>query len=599
MNSILTATQWLHAHIAKVVEEAFGISGVQLQISETPEHFEGDLTANIFPLVKLSKLSPEDTGKAIGESLIRDTLHFQSYNVIKGFLNIKLTDYTWAEYIQGFGIENELVALNHSAPKDRVVMVEFSSPNTNKPLHLGHLRNIFLGESLCRMLEVNGFNVIRATLVNDRGVHICKSMLAWMRMGKGATPESIGMKGDHFVGKYYVEFERLYRAEVQELIEQGLPKTEAEKQAPIQLDVQKMLSEWEAGDENILQVWRTMNGWVYSGFDQTYDRLGIRFDKSYYESETYLLGKAVVEEGLAKGVFFTKDNGSVWADLTAYKLDEKLVLRADGTSVYITQDLGTARLKHADFGVDRSIYVIGNEQEHQMKALFAILEMLGEPYAKGLFHLSYGMVELPSGKMKSREGTVVDADDLIEAMVLIAKEKTQALGKANEESEAELNQLYDTLGIGALRYYLLKVDPKKGMLFDPEESIDFKGNTAPFIQYSFARIQSLLRKAGKSGSEEFQMDKVMLAPAERALLIQLSLFRTAVKVENQQDYDPGRIANYVYELASRFSRFYNEIPVLKSDNEDQVHFRLNLCKKTADVIRKCLHILGIDSPEKM
>lgn len=599
MNTILTATQWLHAHIASVVEETFGITGFQLQVSETPAHFEGDLTVNVFPLVKQSKLAPEETGKVIGEKLIEDTLHFQSYNVIKGFLNIKLTEYKWAEYLQAFTIESELAALKHSAPNDRVVMVEYSSPNTNKPLHLGHLRNIFLGESLCRMLEINGFNVIRATLINDRGVHICKSMLAWMRKGEGATPDSTGMKGDHFVGKYYVEFETLYRAEVQELIHQGLTKEEAEKQAPIQQEVQEMLSAWEASDENILQVWRTMNGWVYSGFDQTYNRLGIRFDKSYYESETYLLGKAVVEEGLAKGVFYTKDNGSVWADLTAYKLDEKLVLRSDGTSVYITQDLGTARLKHADFGVNRSIYVIGNEQEHQMKALFAILEMLGEPYAKGLFHLSYGMVELPTGKMKSREGTVVDADDLIDTMVSIAKEKTLALGKANEESEAELNQLYDTLGIGALRYFLLKVDPKKGMLFDPEESIDFKGNTAPFIQYSYARIQSLLRKAGKSGLEPFQMDKLMLDPAERGLLIQLSMFRTAVKIENQQDYDPGRIANYVYELASRFSRFYNEIPVLKSENEDQINFRLNLCRKTADVIQSCLRILGIESPEKM
>jgi arginyl-tRNA synthetase len=599
MNIIPTATEWLHACIANVVANSFGISDTKLQISETPGHFDGDLTVNVFPLVKLSKLNPEKTGKVLGEALIQDTLHFQSYNVIKGFLNIKLTDYKWAEYIQRFSIENELAALKHSSPDDHVVMVEYSSPNTNKPLHLGHLRNIFLGESLCRMLEVNGFKVIRATLVNDRGVHICKSMLAWIRKGEGATPASTGMKGDHFVGKYYVEFEKLYRAEVQVLIDRGLPKEEAEKQAPIQQAVQDMLSAWEAGDENILQVWRTMNGWVYSGFDQTYDRLGIRFDKSYYESETYLLGKAVVEEGLAKGVFFTKDNGSVWADLSAYKLDEKLVLRADGTSVYITQDLGTARLKHADFGVNRSIYVIGNEQEHQMKALFAILEMLGEPYAKGLFHLSYGMVELPSGKMKSREGTVVDADDLIATMVSIAKEKTLALGKASDESETELNQLYDTLGIGALRYFLLKVDPRKGMLFDPEESIDFKGNTAPFIQYSFARIQSLLRKAGKSGLEEFHMDAVNLEPSECALLIHLSMFRTALKVENQLDYDPGRIANYVYELASRFSRFYNEIPVLKSENENQINFRLQLCKKTADVIKACLHILGINSPEKM
>jgi arginyl-tRNA synthetase len=599
MSNSLTAASWLNACILTILKDEFGIEGIQLQVSETPDHFEGNLTVNVFPIVKLSKLSPEATGKVIGEAILKDTLHFASYNVIKGFLNITLTDLRWAEYLQSFDVKTELSAIQSSVPEDNIVMVEYSSPNTNKPLHLGHLRNIFLGESLCRMLEVNGFQVIRATLVNDRGVHICKSMLAWIRTGNGETPESSGIKGDHLVGKYYVAYEKLYRAEVQTLMEAGVSKEEAEKQAPIQQAVQNMLAAWEAGDESVLQVWRTMNGWVYAGFEQTYKRLGIQFDRSYYESNTYLLGKEVVEEGLQKGIFYTKENGSIWADLNAYKLDEKLVLRADGTSVYITQDLGTARLKHAEYGVHRSIYVIGNEQEHQMKALFAILELLGESYAKGLYHLSYGMVELPSGKMKSREGTVVDADDLIAGMVSIAKEKTLALGKAGDESAAELEALYEILGIGALRYFLLKVDPKKGMLFDPEESIDFKGNTAPFIQYSFARIQSLLRKANATGEVSFQQDSVQLAAAETALLIQLSMFRNAIKIETHHDYDPGRIANYVYEVASRFSRFYNEIPVLKSDNANQIAFRLQLCKKTADVIQCCLSILGIEAPVKM
>lgn len=592
---------WLISSIEDCVQSLFPeIGDFPILILDTHRDFQGDITLNIFPVAKAAKMPPEKMGEIIGNSLLAANCGIAAWNVVKGFLNLTYTTERWATTLMEFDVQYELTALQLGNPfAGEKVLVEFSSPNTNKPLHLGHLRNIFLGESLCRMLEANGFEVIRATLVNDRGVHICKSMLAWMKEGQGETPESSGIKGDHLVGKYYVRYEKLFREEVRQLVESGKTQEEAEAQAPILAEVRTMLTQWEAGDESVLSIWRTMNGWVLKGFEETYNRLNIHFDKTYYESQTYLLGKEVVEQGLQKGLFFHKENGSIWVDLKQWKLDEKLLLRADGTSVYITQDLGTARLKFEDFNIDRSVYVIGNEQEHQMKALFAILTILGESYSDGLYHLSYGMVELPSGKMKSREGTVVDADDLMNEMIQMAEEKTLALGKTQGFSEEELHSLYQTLGLGALRYFLLKVDPVKGMLFNPEESVDFKGNTGPFIQYSFARIQSLIRKAGLPNVDDFSRVGLELSDSERFLMCHLIKFREAIQILSTKDYDPGRIANYVYELASRFGRFYNEVPVLKVDNENQLKFRVALCYKTGTIIQECLRLLGINAPERM
>lgn len=605
MNQINIQTEglngWLIDSINNFIKSKYPeISSYQILLMDTHKDFAGDITLNTFPIAKACKISPELMGETIGKGLIEADCGIESWNVVKGFLNLSFTTERWTEILQGFSLTREKDSVRKSNPAiGERVMVEFSSPNTNKPLHLGHLRNIFLGESLCRLMEANGFEVIRATLVNDRGVHICKSMLAWMREGQGETPESSGVKGDHLVGKYYVRYEKLFREEVKQLIEQGRTQEQAEAEAPILAEVRNMLNQWEAGNEEVLSVWRTMNGWVFKGFDETYKNLEIQFDKTYYESETYLLGKEVVEEGLQKGIFFRKENGSIWVDLKEWKLDEKLVLRADGTSVYITQDIGTARLKFEEYKIDRSVYVIGNEQEHQMKALFAILKLLGESYAEGLYHLSYGMVELPSGKMKSREGTVVDADDLIAEMISMAEEKTLALGKTQGLEDSDLKVLYKTLGLGALKYFLLKVDPHKGMLFNPEESVDFKGNTGPFIQYSFARIQSLLRKANYTQSDTLNPEGLEITEAEKYLMRHLIKFRDALQIQSTKDYDPGKIANFVYELASRFGRFYNEVPVLKVENENQLRFRLALCEKTGAIIQECLYLLGIQAPTRM
>jgi arginyl-tRNA synthetase len=601
INSAPGSHTWLMLALQDVWKRLFAdIPAPAFLLMDTHKDYPGDITLNIFPLAKLTRLSPEQAGEKIGTALLDLKVGVASWNVVKGFLNLEFTPERWAEILQGFDVlqEKKQLVANNPSRGDKV-LVEFSSPNTNKPLHLGHLRNIFLGEALCRMLASNGFEVIRATLVNDRGIHICKSMQAWILEGNGETPQSSGIKGDHLVGKYYVRYETIFRAQVADLVSKGLSQEDAENSAPILLEVRKMLTQWEAGDESVLSVWRTMNGWVYEGFNATYQMLDIVFDKTYYESQTYLLGKSVVEEGLQKGLFFRKDNGSVWVDLKEWKLDEKLLLRGDGTSVYITQDIGTARLKFEDYGIQRSVYVIGNEQEHQMKALFAILKILGESYADGLFHLSYGMVELPSGKMKSREGTVVDADDLISEMIRMSEEKTQALGKTQGMEEAELQALYKRLGLGALRYFLLKVDPHKGMLFNPEESIDFKGNTGPFIQYSYARIQSLLRKAGALTLDTTNPENLVLDASEKSLMRHLIKYGEALQIASTKDYDPGRIANYVFELASRFGRFYNEVPILKGDQEDLLKFRLSLCHKTGEVIQDALYHLGIEAPERM
>jgi arginyl-tRNA synthetase len=477
-------------------------------------------------------------------------------------------------------------------------MVEYSSPNTNKPLHLGHVRNNLLGYSVSELLKADGYDVIKVNLVNDRGIHICKSMLAWQNWGNGETPESSGIKGDHLVGKYYVVFDKEYKKEIEALVAEGQTEEEAKKNAPLIKAAQQMLLKWEQGDADVVGLWEKMNGWVYAGFDVTYKKLGVDFDKYYYESNTYLLGKDTVEEGLAKGVFFKKEDGSVWIDLTADGLDQKLVLRADGTSVYITQDLGTAQMKYDDFGMDKSIYVVGNEQDYHFKVLFLILEKLGKSWAKGLYHLSYGMVDLPSGKMKSREGTVVDADDLVNEMVATARQKTEELGKTNDFSEADKDDLYTTIGLGALKYFLLKVEPKKRLLFDPAESIDFQGNTGPFIQYTHARIKSLLSRADYQYAVA-DYSNIKLTPTELEMVMLLAKYPTEIS-EAAKAYSPAFIANYLYEVAKLFNKFYHEVPpIIKEEAAAVKQHRLNICKIAADVIKSGMGILGIKVPERM
>lgn len=566
----------------------------QFNLQETRKEFEGQITVVTFPITRVSKKSPEQTGEEIGAYLQEHIPEIVGFNVIKGFLNLCISDEYWFNQLKSrylnpnFGI---------AAANGRKVMVEYSSPNTNKPLHLGHIRNNLLGFSVAEILAANGNEVIKANLVNDRGIHICKSMLAWQKFGNGETPEASGLKGDHLVGKYYVIFDKEYKKQQDLLKAEGQTEDEAKKNAPLILEAQEMLQAWEAGDTDVIDLWKKMNGWVYAGFEQTYAKLGVDFKKFYYESDTYLLGKDIIEEGLSKGVFFKKPDGSVWIDLTADGLDEKLVLRADGTSVYITQDLGTAQLKYDDFGMDESIYVVGNEQDYHFKVLFLILEKLGKSWAKGLYHLSYGMVDLPSGKMKSREGTVVDADDLIDEMVATAKQRTEELGKVDGFSEEEKTKLYQMIGMGALKYFLLKVEPKKRLLFDPNESIDFQGNTGPFIQYTHARICSVLSKAAYNEQTELQYSG-NLADTERDLLVSLANYPTIVK-NAAQEHSPALIANYVYELAKLYNKFYHEEPILKSEDTHVKHFRLALSAATAAVLKKGMGLLGIQVPERM
>jgi len=566
----------------------------QFNLQETRKEFEGQITVVTFPITRVSKKSPEQTGEDLGAYLQEHISEIVGFNVIKGFLNLCISDEYWFNQLQSrylnptFGI---------AQTNGRKVMVEYSSPNTNKPLHLGHIRNNLLGFSVAEILAANGNEVIKANLVNDRGIHICKSMLAWQKFGNGETPETSGLKGDHLVGKYYVIFDKEYKKQQDLLKAQGQTEDEAKKNAPLILEAQEMLQAWEAGDTDVIELWKKMNGWVYAGFEQTYAKLGVDFKKFYYESDTYLLGKDIIEEGLSKGVFFKKPDGSVWIDLTADGLDEKLILRADGTSVYITQDLGTAQLKYDDFGMDESIYVVGNEQDYHFKVLFLILEKLGKSWAKGLYHLSYGMVDLPSGKMKSREGTVVDADDLIDEMVATAKQRTEELGKVDGFSEEEKTKLYQMIGMGALKYFLLKVEPKKRLLFDPNESIDFQGNTGPFIQYTHARICSVLSKAAYNEQTELQFSG-KLADTERDLLVSLANYPTVVQ-NAAQEHSPALIANYVYELAKLYNKFYHEEPILKSEDAHIKHFRLALSAATASVLKKGMGLLGIQVPERM
>jgi arginyl-tRNA synthetase len=567
-------------------------------IQKTKKDFKGDFTVVVFPFVRYSKKSPDATAEEIAQILLKTLAFVKEYNVIKGFLNITLTDKLWVEYFRNARLKDSLADLEifDQAP----VVVEFSSPNTNKPLHLGHIRNNLIGNAVCNILEANKYHVIRVNLVNDRGIHICKSMLAWIKSGKGETPESSGVKGDKLAGKYYVEFDRLFKQEVKELEAQGLPKEQAEKQAPIMMEAQQMLQKWEEGDEEIRSLWKKMNEWVYQGFEKTYHQLGIRFDKTYYESNTYLLGKEIVADGLQKKIFYKHDDGSIRVNLADEGLDEKILLRCDGTSVYITQDLGTAVLRANEFHPQKMIYIVGNEQNYHFDVLKLILNKLGYSWGKTIYHLSYGMVELPSGKMKSREGTVVDADDLMENMIRIAKENTEKLGKTSHFSAAQLEDLFAMTGVGALKYFILKVDPKKNMLFNPEESIDLNGNTATFIQYAHARICSLLRKADAENMNiSNESVHVSTIPEQEKELLRMVYEYPATVMEAGKELSPALIANYVYELVKTYNHFYQHTPIIREENKDLRIFRLQISCYTAKIIHDAMKLLGIDVPEQM
>ena len=568
----------------------------QLQIQKTRREFEGDYTLVTFPLLRRSRKSPEATANEIGEHIVAHTPEIRSFNVIKGFLNLTLDCAFWQARFAEIAADD---AYGTAPATGRTVMIEYSSPNTNKPLHLGHVRNNLLGYSVARILEANGHTVIKANLVNDRGIHICKSMLAWKLYGGGETPASSGMKGDHLVGKYYVEFDKRYKTQIRELVADGQSEEEAKKNAPILIEAQEMLRRWEAKDPEVYDLWQTMNGWVYDGFDVTYKALGVEFDKVYYESQTYLLGKSIVDEGLRKGVFYRRPDNSVWIDLTGDGLDEKLLLRGDGTSVYMTQDLGTAFRRFEDNRLDDMIYVVGNEQNYHFQVLKLVLKKLGYAWSDHITHLSYGMVELPEGKMKSREGTVVDADDLIAAMVKTAREMSDELGKLDGCSEEEAAAVSEMVGLGALKYFILKVDPKKTMLFDPRESIDFNGNTGPFIQYTHARIRSVLRKAAEAGIDfGGDIPSVPYVPEEIELVKSLTDYPSAVAAAGE-NFAPSIVAAYAYELAKQFNGYYHDHSILKEENSDVRRMRLQLAQQVARVIRSAMKLLGIDVPERM
>ncbi len=592
---MIQAADTLFESVQKALQELFSITTDNISFQKTRKEFEGDLTLVTFAFTKAAGKDPETLGRELGNYLFMNNGNVAGYNVVKGFLNISLNDAFWLRFFNGVN-EEKHYGLKKTNSSGKTIMLEYSSPNTNKPLHLGHVRNNLLGYSVAEILKANGHKVIKTNLVNDRGIHICKSMLAWQKFGQGETPETTGMKGDHLVGKYYVEFDKAYKKEIEQLIAAGKTKEEAEKTAPLMLEAQAMLRQWEEGDKKTKELWKTMNSWVYEGFETTYNNLGVDFDKIYYESNTYLLGKEVVQEGLEKNVFYKKENGSVAIDLSAEGLDEKIVLRADGTSVYITQDLGTAIERFKEYPkLNQLVYTVGNEQDYHFKVLFRILGKLGYKWASECYHLSYGMVELPEGKMKSREGTVVDADELLQEMYETAATTTKELGKTDDFDAEELERLYKMVSLGALKYFILKVDPKKKMMFDPKESIDFNGHTGPFIQYTHARIKSVLRKAGeKTGSFEF----IELAPVERELLKQISEFPAAVE-EAGSGYSPAVIANYAYELAKTFNRFYHDLSILKEENENNRNFRLRVSELCASVLATSMKLLGIEVPERM
>jgi len=587
--------QILRTVISESFSELYGttVNIDEIKLELTNKDHNGDLTFVVFPFLKISKQKPEETAAGIGQYVQNHCTEVDNFNVIKGFLNLELSSDYWLAFLAS-NISNP----NFGEVKTgfgKKVMVEYSSPNTNKPLHLGHVRNNLLGYSVSEILKFAGYEVTKANLINDRGIHICKSMLAWQLFGNGETPESSGLKGDHLVGKYYVEFDKHYRTEIAQLVDGGMKEDEAKKEAPLIKKAQEMLLKWEAGDKETIALWKTMNNWVYDGFKSTYQRMGVDFDKYYYESNTYILGKDIVEEGLQKNVFEKDPDGSVWIDLTEDGLDRKIVLRADGTSVYITQDIGTAQLKYEETGMDKSVYVVGNEQDYHFKVLKLILKKLGKPYADGIFHLSYGMVDLPSGKMKSREGTVVDADELMEEMHQNARQITEELGKTEGLSQDELMQLYETVAMGALKYFLLKVDPVKRMMFNPEESIDFQGNTGPFIQYTHARIRSVLRNVEPPFETKINAN---LHPAERELLNTLSQFPSKVHAASE-GYSPAIIANFMFEVAKAFNRLYHEVSILGETDNTLKYNRLAMCQLTAQTIQRGMLLLGITVPEKM
>lgn len=584
---------------ASSIHQLYGnsVQPEQVLVNQTKPEFEGDYTVVLFAFVKELKKSPEQLGQELGTEMVgRFPELFTSYNVVKGFLNLTIDGAYWKGFLMNHFNDS---LFGHSAPTGNTVMVEYSSPNTNKPLHLGHLRNNFLGRSIAEILKATGNEVVKTCIVNDRGIHICKSMIAWKRYANGATPSSTQMKGDHFVGDYYVKFNDAYKAEIADLTAKGLTAEQAEKEAPIMKEAQQMLLDWEAGDPEVMELWKNMNGWVYEGFDATYKRIGTDFDKIYYESNTYLLGKDLVDKGLAEKVFYQKEDNSVWIDLTSDGLDEKLVRRKDGTSVYITQDIGLAEQKQKEFNANQSIYVVGDEQNYHFKVLKLICQKLKLPSADGIDHLSYGMVELPTGKMKSREGTVVDADDLVDEMITIARAKTEELGKVNDFTEDERAELYDTIGLGALKFFLLRVDPKKKMVFNPAESIDFHGFTGPFIQYTYARISSILRKLNYQASMELSVDaNDTWLPLEKELIVTLEQFPTVLQ-DAGMEQDPSKVAIYIFNLAKTFSSFYNEHSIANAESNSKQQLRIMLSVFTATAIKNGMKVLGIKVPERM
>ncbi|RMZ51663.1 arginine--tRNA ligase [Flavobacteriaceae bacterium PRS1] len=585
-------------HVKEAFKTLYNLELETVEFQATRKEFEGDITIVTFPMLRVIKMNPAQLGNDLGDYLVDKVDEVKGFNVVKGFLNIEIADAFFLNFFNEIK-DDEAYGFVETEPNGKAIMVEYSSPNTNKPLHLGHIRNNLLGYSVAEILKAAGNNVYKTQIINDRGIHICKSMLAWQRFGNGETPESTGLKGDKLVGNYYVRFDQEYKKEIVVLVEEGKSEDDAKKQAPILLEAQEMLRKWESGDEATVTLWKTMNQWVYDGFEITYKNLGVDFDTLYYESDTYLLGKEFVVEGLKTGVFFKKDDGSVWCDLTEDGLDEKIVLRSDGTAVYMTQDIGTAIQRIKDYpDVGGMVYTVGNEQDYHFKILFLILKKLGFDWAKNLFHLSYGMVDLPSGKMKSREGTVVDADDLIVEMATTAKEISQDLGKLEGYDDTEKENIYNTIGLGALKYFILKVDPKKRILFDPKESVDFQGNTGPFIQYTYARIQAILRKADLDGNVTLSAVEMSLHPKEKELIKQLQLFPEVIQ-NAANNHSPALIANYTYDLVKSFNSFYQNVSILGADNDNEKIFRVQLSQVVSNTIKNALSLLGINVPERM